>query len=106
RMQDPALLEYAGRGMFKVRIFPIEPRGTKRVRLTYRQVLRQEAGRCRYRYPLNTEKLSSAPLEQASVAVTIAADGPLKGIYSPWHDVDVRRKSETTAVASWEAKNT
>lgn len=105
RMQDPALLEYAGRGMFKVRIFPIEPRGTKRVRLTYRQVLRYDAGRCRYQYPLNTEKFSSAPLEQATVSVTINADAPIKGIYSPWHDVDVRRQSEKTAVASWEARN-
>lgn len=106
RMQDPALLEYAGRGMFKVRIFPIEPRGTKRVRLAYRQVLRYDAGRCRYRYPLNTEKFSSAPLEQATVAVTINAEAPIKGVYSPWHDVDVRRKGERTAVASWEATNT
>src|SRR5436190_12626974 len=26
KMRDPALLEYAGRDLFKVRIFPIEPR--------------------------------------------------------------------------------
>lgn len=106
RMQDPALLEYAGRGMFKVRIFPIEPRGLKRVRLTYRQVLRYDAGRCRYVYPLNTEKFSSAPLEQATVSVSIKSETPIKGIYSPWHDVDVRRQGERAAVASWEARNT
>ena len=35
KAKDPALLEYAGRGAFKVRIFPIEPRSRKRVRITY-----------------------------------------------------------------------
>src|SRR6266542_5334227 len=29
RYRDPALLEYAGRGAFKARIFPIEPNGRK-----------------------------------------------------------------------------
>jgi Ca-activated chloride channel family protein len=105
RMQDPALLEYAGRGMFKVRIFPIEPMSTRRIKLTYRQVLPADHGRVRYQYPLNTEKFSSQPLKQASVLVEIKGDTPIKGIYSPWHDVDVRRDGETGAKASWEATN-
>lgn len=104
-MKDPALLEYAGRGMFKVRIFPIEPNSTKRVRLTYRQILKADAGRVRYRYPLNTEKFSSSPLKQCTVSVSIKDSTAIKGIYSPWHDVDVRRKGEKQAVASWEASN-
>ena len=29
RLRDPALLEYDGRGVFKMRVFPIEPRSTK-----------------------------------------------------------------------------
>src|SRR5436309_7003617 len=32
RLKDPALLEYAGRDVFKVRIFPIEPNSKKRIR--------------------------------------------------------------------------
>jgi Ca-activated chloride channel homolog len=105
KLQDPALLEYAGRGLFKVRIFPIEPMGKKRVKLTYRQTLKRDSGRVRYRYPLNTEKFSSEPLQRASISVSIESDEPIKGIYSPWHKVDVRRTSETKAVASWEAVN-
>src|SRR5438093_580069 len=31
KMRDPALLEYVGRDAFKVRIFPIEPHGTKHI---------------------------------------------------------------------------
>ena len=43
KMRDPALLEYAGQGLFKVRIFPIEPRSEKRIKLSYTQVLRPRA---------------------------------------------------------------
>ena len=35
KMKDPALLEYAGRGAFKLRVYPIEPMAGKRVRITY-----------------------------------------------------------------------
>ena len=34
-MRDPALLEYAGRDLFKVRIFPIEPRSRKPIKISY-----------------------------------------------------------------------
>ena len=33
RMKDPALLEYVGRGAFKLRVYPIEPMAGKRVRI-------------------------------------------------------------------------
>jgi Ca-activated chloride channel homolog len=105
RMEDPALLEYMGRGLFKVRIFPIEPHSSRRIRLAYRQVVPADAGRVRYVYPLNTEKFSSVPLQDASVSVSITSDVEIKGIYSPWHDVDVQRTGEHAARASWEATN-
>jgi len=39
-MRDPALMEYAGQGLLKVRIFPIEPKSEKRIRLKYSQALK------------------------------------------------------------------
>ena len=42
--KDPALLEYVGRGAFQARIFPIPPRGERRIELTYTQVLTQQSG--------------------------------------------------------------
>lgn len=105
RMQDPALLQYAGRGLFKVRIFPIEPRSTKRVKLTYRQLLTADGGRVRYRYPLDTERFSAQPLEECVISVDLRSDVPLKGISSPWHRVDLRREGDHAARASWEARD-
>ncbi|MBI3947596.1 MAG: VWA domain-containing protein, partial [Armatimonadetes bacterium] len=101
---DPALLEYVGRGMFQARVFPIPARGDKRIELSYSQVVPFDAGLYAYRYPLNTERFSSRPLEEVSVRVAIESPAPLKAIYSPTHEVDVQRKGETRATASYEQK--
>jgi Ca-activated chloride channel family protein len=103
RMRDPALLEYAGQGLFKVRIFPIEPRSEKRVRLSYTQVLRQESGLVKYEYPLNTEKFSSQPVGNVSIKVDLSVGRDLQAIYSPSHSIDVRRPDPRHAVAGFEA---
>ena len=39
RAKDPALLEWMPGGIFKCRVFPIEPRATKRVIIGYTQAL-------------------------------------------------------------------
>lgn len=105
-MRDPALLEYAGRGAFRVRIFPIEPRSGKRVRLSYSEVLRRDAGLFAYTYSLNTEKFSAAPLEDVSIRVNLQSEHGLKTIFCPTHDVDVHRKGDDHAVVGFEAKHT
>jgi Ca-activated chloride channel family protein len=105
RAKDPALLEYAGRDAFKVRIFPIEPRSRKRVRITYTQLLKSDGGLVEYVYPLNTEKFSAAPLDTVSVVVTLDGKQPLKTVYCPSHDAEVRRDGERKAVVGWEARD-
>ncbi len=105
-MRDPALLEYIGKGAFKVRIFPIEPRSTKRVKLSYSEVIRADNGLHTYTYPLNTEKFSATPLEDVSIKVDLETDRGLKTIFSPTHDVEVRRKGDRAAVIGFEAKKT
>lgn len=105
-LRDPALLEHIGKGAFKVRIFPIEPRSTKRVKLSYSEVIRADNGLHAYTYPLNTEKFSSAPLDDVSIRVDLETDRGLKTIFSPTHDVEVRRKGDKAAVIGFEAKKT
>lgn len=105
-MRDPALLEYIGNGAFRVRIFPIEPRAGKRVKLSYSEVLHADGGLLRYTYPLNTEKFSAAPLEDVSIRVNLSSQAGLKTIFCPTHEVEIRRKSANTAVVGFEAKRT
>ena len=105
RREDPALLEYIGRGAFQASIFPIQPGDERRVDLEYTQVLAMDQGLVEYVYPLNTEKFSAEPLERVSITVEIESDVPLRAIYSPTHDVDVVRDGETRARVGYEAEN-
>src|SRR5712691_2611470 len=91
KAKDPALLEYAGRDMFKVRIFPIEPNSHKRITLSYTQLLKSDEGLVSYILPLNTEKFSAKPLKNVSVKVELDTKRPLKSIYYPSHAVEVKR---------------
>lgn len=105
RQLDPALLEYSETGVFKARIFPIEPRGEKRVKISYRQVLTKDNNTVEYLYPLNTEKFSAKPLRDVSVHVTVKSRETIRNIYCPTHEAEVTRKGETRAVVGYEERN-
>jgi Ca-activated chloride channel family protein len=106
QIKDPALLEYTGQGIFKVRIFPIEPRSKKKVTISYREVLNSDNGMYEYVYPLNTEKFSAKPVKSVSVKVELKTNKEIKNIYSPTHSVDVVNKNNHQAVISFEEENT
>ena len=105
KMRDPALMEYADRDVFKVRIFPIEPNSRKRVTLSYTQVLKADAGLVSYTYPLNTEKFSAKPVKNVSVQVELQSQRPLKTIYSPTHSVEIKRHGSDHASVGYEASD-
>ncbi|HET7464566.1 MAG TPA: VIT and VWA domain-containing protein [Longimicrobium sp.] len=90
RRRDPGLLEYAGEELFQASIFPINPNSTKKLELTYTQVLRAEGGTVGYRYPLGVGR-NASPVERLTGAVEIRGREPLRTVYSPSHAVDVRR---------------
>jgi Ca-activated chloride channel family protein len=102
--RDPALLEYVGSGVFRTSVFPVGKDEEKRLRIKYTELLKKESGLVRYLYPLNTEKFSRFPLEEAKVEVTIQSKGKIKTVYSPSHTIDVARANETSARATWSAR--
>jgi Ca-activated chloride channel family protein len=104
RQRDPALLEYLGRDIFRVRVFPIPAGDRRRVVLQYDQLLQTDAGLTELLYPLNTEKFSARPLDQVVVTVDLESDTPLGPIYSPTHDVAIARPDAKHAQVSFEAK--
>ncbi|TET32642.1 MAG: VWA domain-containing protein [Planctomycetota bacterium] len=105
RKKDPALLEYVGRDMFRAKVFPIPARGTVRIKLEYSEALTKDFDLTTYRYPLNTEKFSSAPLKEVAVSVKIISDKPLVNVQSPTHKVDVNIKNGVVATVSFEERN-
>ena len=102
KMRDPALLEYSDQDVFKVRIFPIEPRSPKRITISYTQLLKSDSGLIGYSLPLGTGKYSAKPVKSVSVKVSLETKRPLKTIYSPSHAVEVRRDGPTRATAGYE----
>jgi Ca-activated chloride channel homolog len=104
-LKDPALLEYVGRDAFKVRIFPIDARGSKRVSLTYTQVLRSDSGLVAYAYPMSPQQFSAKPIPQVSLKIDVKTTQPLKSIYSPSHPVEIRRLDPHQATIGYEAAN-
>ena len=104
KLKDPALLEYAGRDIFKVRIFPIEPNSRKRITVSYTELLTIDNGLVNYRLPLSTEKYSAKPIHAVSVKVDLETKRPLKAIYSPSHSVEVKRQGSNRATAGYQGK--
>src|SRR4026209_1767187 len=105
KMRDPALLEYAGRDLFKVRIFPIEPRSRKPIKISYTELLRSDGGTVTYLYPLSTEKFSARPIKNLSMKIELKTGEPLASIYSPSHKVEIKRDGANRAVIGYESKD-
>jgi Ca-activated chloride channel family protein len=102
---DPALFEYAHRGLFKVRIFPIEPHSKKEVRIRYTELLPKDGTVIRYTYPLDTAKYTLQPIPDFTLKIEVGtgAGRVLKTVYSPSHEVEVTRKGEGQAVIGLES---
>jgi len=111
RQQDPALLRYVGRGAYEVKLYPVPPHGTRRVTLKYAEALPPEGGDARkYVYSFLGGTLgggaAGGPLpRETTVQVTLQDEASLANIYSPTHDVSIRRTGDKAATVSWEAKD-
>jgi Ca-activated chloride channel homolog len=102
KAKDPALLEYVGRDLLKVRIFPIEPNSTKKIEVSYAELLKGDNGLFEYKLPLNTTKYCSAPMKNFSLKLELETATSLKTIYSPSHNVEVKRHGEKSATIGFE----
>jgi len=103
---DPALLEYAECDLFKIRIFPIEALKEKKISITYSQILNYDNGMIEYTFPLNTKKYSAKPIPNFSMLIKIEGRKSIKTIYSPTHELDIKRIDDNHALASLEMKET
>ena len=107
RQLDPALLEYAGQRLFKVRIFPIPPHGERKITLNYSLLLAENAGLVLFSHPLAGQIVGDGPVvkgmsERAEpvrpeVSVTLRTAVALKNIYSPSHAIEIQRTGDREA---------
>ncbi len=79
RIADPAILEQLGTNLFKLRIFPFDPKGTRRIEIQYSQPLTYKQGSIQYVFPMDMTDYTSAPIEQTSVVVDMQSQFPITG---------------------------
>ena len=96
QVRDPALLEFAGYNLIRSSVFPVEPRGKQRVRLTYEHILTADGPRVDYVLPRSESLEYTVPWQ---VRVSIRHQKPVSTIYSPSHPLNVERPTPNTIVA-------
>ncbi|NLX04174.1 MAG: VWA domain-containing protein [Phycisphaerae bacterium] len=90
QIRDPALLELAGHNLIRSSVFPVEPHGDQKIRLTYEQVLQAEDNRVDYLLPRSEALDYQVPW---TIALTIRSKRPLSTAYSPSHDIEIKSQS-------------
>lgn len=98
RQKDPALLTFAGHGLIRAQVFPIQPGETRKVVLRYTQVMGREGDALRLRYAIGPRVTSrglgsdGTPADQFSLRVSAPDGGTMGTPYSPTHEVSTRRE--------------
>lgn len=82
RKRDPALLEYAGRNLFRANLFPVSSKEPMRVVVEYSQVCDYDSGIVNFRYPL-TAGGSEQKVGQFAITVNLRDQKPLKRVWCP-----------------------
>ncbi len=85
--RDPALIELAGQGLIRARVFPINPGETRKITLKYTQMLDRAGDAWRFRY-LGDRGRQNAP---RSFRVEIDSASRFGDPYSPTHQVQAVR---------------
>ncbi len=99
RKRDPALIELAGHGLIRARVFPINPGETRKITLRYTQVLDRVGDAWRFRFASGPGSTARSFHMQVDGASGIGAP------YSPTHHVTTVRNGDhldlTLGDASW-----
>src|SRR2546428_1143816 len=93
RKRDPALIELAGHGLLRARVFPITPGETRKITLRYTQILERTGDALRFRYAAGTAAASRSFRLQVDSAARVGDP------YSPTHRLTVNRSGDRLDLA-------
>lgn len=105
KRKDPAILEFINRGFFKASVFPIPSHGEAKTKIQYEELMKHDNNTFKYVYTLNTEKFSNNPIEKVELNVKVKTTRPLKSIYSPTHNIKVKKLNDHEAIVTYEEKS-
>ena len=92
--RDPALIELAGQGLIRARVFPIASGETRKITLKYTQLLDRAGDAWRFRYLGDRNRLSAPRSFRLEVDSAARFGDP----YSPTHQVQVTRRDNRLEV--------
>ncbi len=101
--RQASLLEYTQNDAISLAIGTIGPNASRKVRITYVEVLQKNDGLSKYLYPLNTEKYSMRLIDTVSIIVKITNATPITTVFSPSFPIMVERTDPTSVTASYSA---
>ena len=105
RNRDPALLEYAGYGLYRTSMFPIPKNASRTVQLRYTQLLGVREGLVDLTLPIGSAGSNGVGAKKVEVSAAVATESPLKVVYSPTHAMEVERPTDKTAAAKLTLEN-
>ncbi len=105
RKKDPALMEYAGYGLYKTSVFPVPAGKSRTISLKYTMHCEQRLGNTTFIYPFSTQKFSNQSIGKVKIAITIKDDKEIRNVYSPSHNVLVDKTDPKRVVIGYEANN-
>src|SRR5438067_667415 len=88
RKRDPALIELAGHGLLRARVFPIGPGETRKITLRYTQMLDRVGDAWRFRYTAGTGAGAAA---SSSFRMQVDSAARFGDPYSPTHRLSTNR---------------
>jgi Ca-activated chloride channel family protein len=89
RRRDPALIELAGHGLIRARVFPINPGETRKITLRFTEILDREGDAWRFRYASGTGPGAAGATR--SFRLTADSGDRFGEPYSPTHQISARR---------------
>jgi len=99
RMRDPALMEWQEGNVFKTRVFPIPPRGPKRILIGYTQVLPMAGGERCYVYPLVSKATQASRIGRFELEATLSPVAQGAAVSVPdWPDAEVAYQGDAAQV--------
>jgi len=91
RKRDPALIELAGHGLLRARVFPIGPGETRKITLRYTQMLDRVGDAWRFRYTAGTGAGAAA---SSSFRMQVDSAARFGDPYSPTHRLSTSRSDD------------
>ncbi len=106
RKQDPALMEYAGYGLFRTSVFPVPAGGTRTITLKYTIMCIRKDNNVQFIYPFGTQKFSGERIGTVKFTATLSSDKDIRNIFSPTHTIATDSRQPKRVGVTWTEHNT